>query len=118
MRSVRSRCPFETLAVHLRKRKKAGASDEIVCQIMNDNPRRLPALVPKIKHKASPMPGQFTKGLIRRKMQHRIDRFAAQMAGLLALAKRSMRCCISDTIELNASGSNALTNALANLEEL
>ena len=42
----------KTLTVFVPKVKKAGASDEVVRQIMNDNPRRFLAFVPKIKRKA------------------------------------------------------------------
>jgi phosphotriesterase-related protein len=42
----------KTLTVFVPKVKKAGASDEVLRQIMNDNPRRFLAFVPKIKRKA------------------------------------------------------------------
>jgi phosphotriesterase-related protein len=42
----------KTLTVFVPKLKKAGASDEILRQIMNDNPRRFLAFVPKVKRKA------------------------------------------------------------------
>jgi len=41
----------KTLTVFMPKVKKAGASDEILRQIMNDNPRRFLAFVPKVKRK-------------------------------------------------------------------
>ena len=41
----------KTLTVFVPKVKKAGASDEVLRQIMNDNPRRLLAFVPKVKRK-------------------------------------------------------------------
>jgi predicted metal-dependent phosphotriesterase family hydrolase len=37
--------------VFVPKVKKAGASDEVLRQIMNDNPRRFLAFVPKVKRK-------------------------------------------------------------------
>src|SRR6516162_3549086 len=42
----------KTLTVFVPKLKKAGASDEVLRQIMNDNPRRFLAFVPKFKRKA------------------------------------------------------------------
>jgi phosphotriesterase-related protein len=42
----------KTLTVFVPKIKKAGASDEILHKIMNDNPRRFLAFVPKVKRKA------------------------------------------------------------------
>ena len=42
----------KTLTVFVPKVKKAGASDEVLRQIMVDNPRRFLAFVPKIKRKA------------------------------------------------------------------
>jgi len=42
----------KTLTVFVPKLKKAGASEEILRQIMNDNPRRFLAFVPKVKRKA------------------------------------------------------------------
>jgi phosphotriesterase-related protein len=42
----------KTLTVFVPKVKKAGASDEILRKIMNDNPRRFLAFVPKVKRKA------------------------------------------------------------------
>ena len=42
----------KTLTVFVPKIKKAGASDEVLRQITNDNPRRFPAFVPKVKRKA------------------------------------------------------------------
>jgi predicted metal-dependent phosphotriesterase family hydrolase len=41
-----------TLTFFVPKLKKAGASDEVLRQIMNDNPRRFLAFVPKVKRKA------------------------------------------------------------------
>jgi predicted metal-dependent phosphotriesterase family hydrolase len=41
----------KTLTVFVPKVNKAGASDEVLRQIMNDNPRRFLAFVPKIKRK-------------------------------------------------------------------
>jgi phosphotriesterase-related protein len=41
----------KTLTVFVPKLKKAGASDEVLRQIMNDNPRRFLAFVPKVKRK-------------------------------------------------------------------
>jgi phosphotriesterase-related protein len=41
----------KTLTVFVPKVKKAGATDEVLRQIMNDNPRRFLAFVPKIKRK-------------------------------------------------------------------
>ena len=41
----------KTLTVFVPKMKKAGASDEVLRQIMNDNPRRFLAFVPKVKRK-------------------------------------------------------------------
>jgi len=41
----------KTLTVFVPKVKKAGASDEVLRQIMNDNPRRFLAFVPKVKRK-------------------------------------------------------------------
>jgi phosphotriesterase-related protein len=41
----------KTLTVFVPKVRKAGASDEVLRQIMNDNPRRFLAFVPKIKRK-------------------------------------------------------------------
>jgi predicted metal-dependent phosphotriesterase family hydrolase len=41
----------KTLTVFVPKLKKAGASDEVLRQIMYDNPRRFLAFVPKIKRK-------------------------------------------------------------------
>src|SRR5215470_354632 len=41
----------KTLTVFVPKVKKAGASDEVLRQIMNDNPRRFLAFVPKFKRK-------------------------------------------------------------------
>jgi phosphotriesterase-related protein len=41
----------KTLTVFVPKIKKAGASDEVLRQIMNDNPRRFLAFVPKVKRK-------------------------------------------------------------------
>jgi phosphotriesterase-related protein len=42
----------KTLTVFVPKVKKAGASEEVLRQIMNDNPRRFLAFVPKVKRKA------------------------------------------------------------------
>jgi phosphotriesterase-related protein len=42
----------KTLTVFVPKIKKAGASDEVLQKIMNDNPRRFLAFVPKVKRKA------------------------------------------------------------------
>jgi phosphotriesterase-related protein len=42
----------KTLTVFVPKVKKAGANDEVLRQIMNDNPRRFLAFVPKVKRKA------------------------------------------------------------------
>jgi phosphotriesterase-related protein len=42
----------KTLTVFVPKVKKAGASDEVLRQIMVDNPRRFLAFVPKVKRKA------------------------------------------------------------------
>ena len=42
----------KTLTVFVPKVKKAGASDEVLRQIMVDNPRRFMAFVPKIKRRA------------------------------------------------------------------
>jgi phosphotriesterase-related protein len=42
----------KTLTVFVPKLKKAGASEAVLRQIMNDNPRRLLAFVPKLKRKA------------------------------------------------------------------
>jgi phosphotriesterase-related protein len=42
----------KTLTVFVPKVKKAGASDEVIRQIMNDNPRRFLAFVPKVKRRA------------------------------------------------------------------
>jgi phosphotriesterase-related protein len=42
----------KTLTVFVPKLKKAGASDEVLRQIMNDNPRRFLAFVPKVKRRA------------------------------------------------------------------
>jgi phosphotriesterase-related protein len=42
----------KTLTVFVPKVKKAGASDEALHKIMNDNPRRFLAFVPKVKRKA------------------------------------------------------------------
>ena len=42
----------KTLTVFVPKVKKAGASDEVLRRIMNDNPRRFLAFVPKVKRKA------------------------------------------------------------------
>ena len=42
----------KTLTVFVPKVKKAGASDEVLHKIMNDNPRRFLAFVPKVKRKA------------------------------------------------------------------
>jgi predicted metal-dependent phosphotriesterase family hydrolase len=42
----------KTLTVFVPKVKKAGASDEVLRQIMNDNPRRFLAFLPKVKRKA------------------------------------------------------------------
>jgi predicted metal-dependent phosphotriesterase family hydrolase len=42
----------KTLTVFVPKLKKAGVSDEVLRQIMNDNPRRFLAFVPKVKRKA------------------------------------------------------------------
>jgi phosphotriesterase-related protein len=42
----------KTLTVFVPKVKKAGASDDVLRQIMNDNPRRFLAFVPKVKRKA------------------------------------------------------------------
>jgi phosphotriesterase-related protein len=42
----------KTLTVFVPKVKKAGASDEVLRQIMNDNPRRFLAFIPKVKRKA------------------------------------------------------------------
>jgi len=42
----------KTLTVFVPKLKKAGANDEVLRQIMNDNPRRFLAFVPKVKRKA------------------------------------------------------------------
>jgi predicted metal-dependent phosphotriesterase family hydrolase len=41
----------KTLTVFVPKLKKAGARDEVLRQIMNDNPRRFLAFVPKVKRK-------------------------------------------------------------------
>jgi len=41
----------KTLTVFVPKLKKAGATDEVLRQIMNDNPRRFLAFVPKVKRK-------------------------------------------------------------------
>jgi phosphotriesterase-related protein len=41
----------KTLTVFVPKLKKAGASDEVLRQIMNDNPRRFLAFVPKMKRR-------------------------------------------------------------------
>jgi predicted metal-dependent phosphotriesterase family hydrolase len=41
----------KTLTVFVPKLQKAGASDEVLRQIMNDNPRRFLAFVPKVKRK-------------------------------------------------------------------
>jgi predicted metal-dependent phosphotriesterase family hydrolase len=41
----------KTVTVFVPKVKKAGASDEVLRQIMNDNPRRFLAFVPKVKRK-------------------------------------------------------------------
>jgi len=41
----------KTLTVFVPKVKKAGASEEVLRQIMNDNPRRFLAFVPKVKRK-------------------------------------------------------------------
>lgn len=41
----------KTLTVFVPKLKKAGASDEVLRQIMNDNPRRFLAFVPKVKRR-------------------------------------------------------------------
>jgi predicted metal-dependent phosphotriesterase family hydrolase len=41
----------KTLTVFVPKVKKAGASEEVLPKIMNDNPRRLLAFVPKVKRK-------------------------------------------------------------------
>ena len=41
----------KTLTVFVPRVKKAGASDEVLRQIMNDNPRRFLAFVPKVKRK-------------------------------------------------------------------
>ena len=42
----------KTLTVFVPKVKQAGASDEVLRRIMNDNPRRFLAFVPKVKRKA------------------------------------------------------------------
>jgi phosphotriesterase-related protein len=42
----------KTLTVFVPKVKKAGATDQVLSQIMNDNPRRFLAFVPKVKRKA------------------------------------------------------------------
>jgi predicted metal-dependent phosphotriesterase family hydrolase len=42
----------KTLTVFIPKLKRAGASEEVLRQIMNDNPRRFLAFVPKVKRKA------------------------------------------------------------------
>ena len=42
----------KTLTVFVPKVKKAGATDEVLHKIMNDNPRRFLAFVPKVKRKA------------------------------------------------------------------
>jgi predicted metal-dependent phosphotriesterase family hydrolase len=41
----------KTLTVFVPKIKKAGASDEVLRKITNDNPRRFLAFVPKVKRK-------------------------------------------------------------------
>ena len=41
----------KTLTVFVPKLKSAGASDEVLRQIMNDNPRRFLAFVPKVARK-------------------------------------------------------------------
>jgi predicted metal-dependent phosphotriesterase family hydrolase len=41
----------KTLTVFVPKLKKAGASEEVLRQILNDNPRRFLAFVPKFKRK-------------------------------------------------------------------
>jgi hypothetical protein len=41
----------KTLTLFVLKVKKAGASDEVLRQIMNDNPRRFLAFLPKVKRK-------------------------------------------------------------------
>ena len=41
----------KTLTVFAPKLKKAGASEEVLRQILNDNPRRFLAFVPKFKRK-------------------------------------------------------------------
>jgi hypothetical protein len=57
-------CPFATLTVFVPKRKKAGASDEIVRRIVNDSPHQ----GRRTENQAQgPLPGQFTKRSIRRK---------------------------------------------------
>ena len=42
----------KTLTVFVPKLKKAGAGDEVLRQITNDNPRRFLAFVPKVKRRA------------------------------------------------------------------
>jgi predicted metal-dependent phosphotriesterase family hydrolase len=42
----------KTVTVFVPKLRKAGVSDEVLRQIMNDNPRRFLAFVPKVKRKA------------------------------------------------------------------
>jgi phosphotriesterase-related protein len=42
----------KTLTVFVPKVKKAGASDEVLRQIMNDNPRRFLAFLPKVKRRS------------------------------------------------------------------
>jgi phosphotriesterase-related protein len=42
----------KTLTVFVPKLKEAGATNEVLRQIMNDNPRRFLAFVPKVKRKA------------------------------------------------------------------
>ena len=42
----------KTLTVFVPKVKKAGVTDQVLQQIMNDNPRRFLAFVPKVKRKA------------------------------------------------------------------
>jgi hypothetical protein len=55
-------CPFATLTVFVRKRKKAGASDAIVRRIVNDSPHQRLAGVRKIKRK-DPCQGSLRKDL-------------------------------------------------------
>jgi predicted metal-dependent phosphotriesterase family hydrolase len=50
-RNNKERGYAQTLTVFVPKLKKAGAGDEVLRQIMNDNPRRFLAFVPKVKRK-------------------------------------------------------------------